>query len=73
MCFDDHGPPHFHAYNENHGVLIEIDTMKTLSRHLPRRALALVLEWAAIHREELVENWRLSEAHEALRPIEPLE
>jgi hypothetical protein len=26
---------------------------------IPRRALALTLEWAALHREELMEAWEL--------------
>jgi hypothetical protein len=29
---------------------------------LPRRALALVLEWATLHREELMEDWNLQYA-----------
>jgi hypothetical protein len=39
---------------------------------LPKRALALVLEWAVDHREELRENWRLGEKHEPLKRIDPL-
>jgi hypothetical protein len=34
---------------------------------------ALVLEWAADHREELRENWLLAEQHEPLNDIDPLE
>jgi hypothetical protein len=33
--------------------LIEIDTLAVFWGSLPRRALALVLEWAALHRDEL--------------------
>ena len=40
---------------------------------LPRRARGLVLEWAAEHREELLDNWRLAELHQPLNAIEPLE
>jgi hypothetical protein len=35
--------------------------------------MALVLEWAAEHREELAENWRLAERHEPPKRIEPLQ
>jgi hypothetical protein len=73
MYYDDHGPPHFHAYYQHHAASIEIGTLQLTAGTLPRRAMALVLEWAAIHRAILLEDWRLAEAHEALRPIEPLE
>jgi len=33
----------------------------------------MVLEWAAEHREEWMENWRLAEGHQMLRRIDPLE
>lgn len=73
MYYDDHGPPHFHAYYQAYAAIVEIGTLQLISGHLPRRAMAMVLEWAAVHREALLEDWRLAEAHEALRPIEPLE
>jgi hypothetical protein len=40
---------------------------------LPRRAHALVLEWAALHRAELLENWERARQGVPLKPIEPLE
>lgn len=39
---------------------------------LPRRALALVAEWAALHRDELLANWERARRDEPLEPIEPL-
>jgi hypothetical protein len=72
MYFDDHPRPHFHAYSSGQDAAISIDTLEVLEGHLPRRALALALEWASEHRAELRENWRLAEAHERLRKIDPL-
>ena len=72
MYFDDHGAPHFHAHYAEHHAKIAIDTLDTLDGSLPRRALALVLEWAAAHRADLAENWRLADQHMELRKIEPL-
>ena len=40
---------------------------------LPRRAKALVLEWAEEHREELMENWNLARKMHELKNIKPLE
>lgn len=39
---------------------------------LPRRAMALVLEWAADHRDELMEDWNLCSRMQIPKPIEPL-
>ena len=36
-----------------------IGTPEIIEGELPRRALNLVLEWARIHRQELLEDWRL--------------
>jgi hypothetical protein len=73
MYFDDHPPPHFHAYYGSDSAKIDIETLQVSEGKLRRRTLALVVEWAAQHREELLENWRLADAHESLNPIEPLE
>jgi len=73
MYYDDHGLPHFHAYYGEHAAKIDIETLRVREGKLPRRALALVLEWAAAHRDELLEDWHLAEAHRPLNRIDPLE
>ncbi|HET8773972.1 MAG TPA: DUF2442 domain-containing protein [Thermoanaerobaculia bacterium] len=40
---------------------------------LPRRVVALLLEWWHLHRDELSANWLRARAGEQLLPIEPLE
>ena len=72
MYYDDHPPPHFHAYYADRSALISIDTLEVMEGELQKRALALVLEWAAEHRSELRANWHLATRHEPLMPIEPL-
>lgn len=59
MYWDDHAPPHFHARYEGNEVVIDIRTLKVLRGKISRRALALVLEWALKHRDELMEDWEL--------------
>ncbi|MDK3159480.1 DUF4160 domain-containing protein [Kamptonema cortianum] len=39
----------------------------------PKRALRAVLEWADIHREALLADWRLAKLEQPLNQIEPLE
>jgi hypothetical protein len=73
MYFAEHVPPHFHAWYGKHEVLVRIDTLEPLRGCLPRRALALVLEWAALHRAELQDDWDRARNREALAPIPPLD
>jgi hypothetical protein len=72
MFWQDHAPPHFHALYGEAEVLIDIRTLEVLEGKLPRRALALVLEWATEHRAELMEDWNLCAANQHPRKIEPL-
>ena len=73
MFFRDHPPPHFHAFYGEYIAKIELHSLRVIERKLPGRALALVLEWAAQHREELEDNWRRREAGEPLQQIHPLD
>lgn len=73
MFWDDHAPPHFHALYSEYEVLINIATLEVMKGTMPRRALALVLEWASQHRMELMEDWKLCEKHQTPKKIAPLE
>ena len=73
MYFNDHEPAHFHALYGDYEALIEIDTLAIFRGELPRRAMALVLEWAAIHRKELRLDWARARAGTPLQPIAPLD
>jgi len=73
MYYDDHNPPHFHVFYGEYEAQLSIDTLEVIKGKLSKRALALVLEWAAEHRNELREDWRLAELHQPLDKIEPLE
>ena len=73
MYWREHNPPHFHAAYGDDEAVISIETLEVLRGRLPRRALAMVLEWAAEHRAELIENWRLCQAFTSPEPIAPLE
>ena len=72
MFWREHNPPHFHALYGEHEALIDIRELRVMRGSLPRRAMALVLEWAAEHREELTENWNLCSQLKHPKPIQPL-
>jgi hypothetical protein len=49
MFWGDRAPPHFHALYGEDEVIIDIRTLEVLKGEMPRRVLALVLEWASHH------------------------
>ena len=52
---------------------IDIRELRVTRGSLPRRALALVLEWAVEHRQALLEDWDLCSQLKPPKPIPPLE
>jgi hypothetical protein len=73
MFFDDHVPSHFHAEYGEHKAKVSIETLDVLEGKLPNRVLGLVLEWAALHRDELRQDWELSRNKQQPKKIVPLE
>ena len=72
MFWQDHPPLHFHALYAEHEALIDIQTLNLIAGSMPRRAIALVLEWAQAHRAELMEDWNLCRQRQPPKTIEPL-
>ena len=72
MFFNEHGVPHFHAAYGEFEVTVEVET-GTVHGEFPKRALRLVLEWAQLHRQELLEDWQLARQGQGLKRIAPLE
>lgn len=73
MYPDDHNPPHFHVTYGGRKAVIGINDFALLSGELPPKALALVIEWAALHTQELLEDWMLCESLQNPNKIAPLE
>ncbi len=72
MFFNDHPPPHFHAVYGEFQARVDIDQLRLIEGEFPRRALELVLDWAELHKAELLENWRLCRDKRQPRSIDPL-
>jgi hypothetical protein len=73
MNYNDHPPPHFHVRYAEQRAIVAIESPAVLEGKLSPRALGLVMEWAAAHREELLEDWNLARQQQPLRRIAPLE
>jgi Domain of unknown function (DUF4160) len=57
MFFNDHAPPHFHAYHGRHEAQISIESGKVLRGHLPPTQRRLVSDWTAKYHDALMANW----------------
>lgn len=68
----EHQPPHFHATYGGQEVLVSIRDIEVIDGALPSKQLKMLLGWAALRQEELMENWELAENHQELFEIEPL-
>ncbi len=67
-----HQHPHFHAvYGESMATFM-IDPPALLAGPMPRKQLHLIITWAELHQEELIENWELAKKELQLRTIEGL-
>lgn len=72
ILYRDHDPPHFHATYGEFEIAVNIRDGQVRGE-IPGRARALVLEWLALHREELLADWDRARAGQPLVPIPPLE
>ncbi|MEO7189532.1 MAG: DUF4160 domain-containing protein [Vicinamibacterales bacterium] len=66
------GVRHIHAVFAGAEASIELAT-GAVRGTLPPRASRLVLEWMALHRQELLENWQRARSRQPLVPVAPLE
>ena len=72
IFYSEHGVAHFHAVYGEHEVSVEVESGR-IHGQFPARALRLVLEWAELHKGELLENWELARQGQPLKQIAPLE
>jgi Domain of unknown function (DUF4160) len=62
---------HFHARYAGQTASVDF-AGAVIAGSLPRRALALVAEWAAPHAYELAANWERARRDEPLEPIDAM-
>jgi hypothetical protein len=73
MYYRETHAPHFHVRYAGKRASIDLGTLGLSAGSLPPRVLGFVAEWAALHRQELIENWERARRGRKLRPIAPLE
>ena len=72
MYWADHMPPHFHATYGGEEVIVSIKDVEVLDGTLHNKQLKMLLGWAAMRQDQLMDNWDLAEKKQELFPIEPL-
>lgn len=65
-------PPHFHAVYGGDEVLVSIQEIEVIEGSFPNKQLKMLLGWAALHQDELTENWELARKQMELFSIDPL-
>lgn len=65
----EHNPPHIHAIYGEDMAAVDIQTGEVLEGYLPPKALSMVREWAAIHKNALLHIWETQEFN-SLPPLE---
>jgi hypothetical protein len=72
MNYNDHSPPHFHVRYGSERAIIGLGSQQVLGGYLSPRVLGMVIEWAALHVDELREDWILARDAQELKSIPPL-
>jgi hypothetical protein len=69
VFFGDHPPPHyFPAIYGEYNALVSIESLEIIEGDLPSRAQKLVLEWATLYQQDLLQMWKSQE----FRKLPPL-
>ena len=69
----EHNPPHFHAVSGEWEAAIRIGDFAVIAGKLPPRVLGQVIEWAALHQGELMQEWDNMRGGRPLNWIAPLQ
>jgi hypothetical protein len=72
IYFGDHPPLHFHARYRGGVAKIDIENLIVIECGLPAWALGLVIEWAALHQQELREAFERAANLQPPGKIDPL-
>ena len=72
MYRDEHPPAHFHAIYGEFSAQVSIAHPTILQGSLPPRVLGYVIEWSALHEQELLHCWGAAQTDKPVGKIAPL-
>ncbi len=73
MYYNDHAPPHLHAEYGEHELVVAFAPIMVLAGSVPFRVRSMLLEWSALHQQELIQDWERCRSGQAPMAIAPLE
>jgi Domain of unknown function (DUF4160) len=73
MFYNDHAPPQFHAVYRGDELFVGISPITIQKGHAAGRVRSMVLEWAALHQQELMDNSDRMRRGAPPDPIAPLD
>jgi|GEM_PF-6970125 len=71
--FSDPSAFRFQLSDFSSTALIQINPPGVFAGSLPKKALAMVIEWTVDHRDDLIHNWEEAKAGRLPKPVSPLE
>ena len=72
MKYDNNASPCFNVNYSNYDAIFGINDLLIIKGEIPSRVFDLVIEWAKIHKNELLENWNMLEETGKYFEIKPL-
>ncbi|MFZ5494403.1 MAG: DUF4160 domain-containing protein [Verrucomicrobiota bacterium] len=69
LYFNDHQPPHFHAFHGDDEAVVGIVSLQVLAGGLAAARLKDVLAWARRHQQDLASCWQRCQNHQPVPSI----
>lgn len=72
MFFNDHAPPHFHAFYGEYQASFCLNTLGIIEGWVPPRIRGYIVEWASLNIDDLFVDWEIARVKGTLNKIEGL-
>ncbi len=69
MYYDEHNPPHFHAFYQDFEAMFEIGTGIRIAGKFPPKGEKIIREWAKEYKENLLEVWNLMRTEKPFKKV----
>jgi hypothetical protein len=54
-------------------LMVSISPISIIKGKVPNRVKSMVIEWAALHQQELMDNWQQCQSGKSPKKLEPLD
>ena len=69
IYYDEHSPPHFHAYYQSFEASYSIENNKRIKGRMPTNLEKVIIKWSKKYQKELANNWNLAKNRKLLMKI----